>query len=104
MKTEEEIIAEMQQVVAQMKIDDIEDNPDTEFETFGCDCCGQEKPLAGSIEYDGFRLCNECVLLAETGFALNKFTRIEDLINAMEDKRLEGLCDIIKEEEKKENN
>ncbi len=104
MKTEEEIIAEMQQVVAQMKIDDIEDNPDTEFETFGCDCCGQEKPLAGSIEYDGFRLCNECVLLAETGFALNKFTRIEDLINAMEDKRLEGLCDIIKEEEKKEKN
>ena len=104
MKTEEEIIAEMQQVVEQMKLDDIEDNPDTEFETFGCDCCGQEKPLAGSIEYDGFRLCNECVLLAETGFALNKFTRIEDLINAMEDKRLEGLCDIIKEEEKKENN
>ena len=104
MKSEKEIVEEMQAVVAQMKLDDINDNPDCEFETFGCDCCGQEKSLAGSIEYGGYRLCNDCVLLAETGFALNKFSDIEDLINAMEDKRLEGLCDIIKQEENKSNN
>ena len=104
MKSKEEIIEEMQQVVAQMKLDDIADNPDSEIETFGCDCCGQEKMLAGSIEYSGYRLCNDCVLLAETGFALNKITNIEELISAMEDKRLEGLCNIIKEEEKRKNN
>ena len=104
MKSKEEIIEEMQQVVEQMKLDDIADNPDSEFETFGCDCCGQEKMFAGSIEYSGYRLCNECVLLAETGFALNKIKNIEELINAMEDKRLEGLCNIIKEEENRKNN
>ena len=104
MKSKEEIIEEMQQVVEQMKLDDIADNPDSEFETFGCDCCGQEKMLAGSIAYSGYRLCNECVLLAETGFALNKIKNIEELINAMEDKRLEGLCNIIKEEENRKNN
>ncbi len=104
MKSKEEIIEEMQQVVAQMKLDDIADNPDSEIETFGCDCCGQEKMLAGSIEYNGYRLCNDCVLLAETGFALNRINNIEELINAMEDKRLEGLCNIIKEEENRTNN
>ena len=30
--------------------------------------------------------------------------KIEDLINAMEDKRLEGLCDILKQEEAKDKN
>lgn len=104
MKSEKEIVEEMQAVVEQMRLDDIEDNPDSEIETFGCDCCGKEKPLAGSIEYEGYRLCNDCVLLAETGFALNKFSKIEDLINAMEDKRLEGLCDILKQEEAKDQN
>lgn len=104
MKSKEEIIEEMQQVVEQMRLDDIEDNPDSEFETFGCDCCGLEKPLAGSIEYTGHRLCNDCVLLAETGFALGKIKDIQELIDAMEDNRLEGLCNIIKEEERKSNN
>lgn len=104
MKTQQEIIAEMQKVVEQMRIDDIQDNPDSEFETFECDCCGKESPLAGSIEYSGYRLCNSCVLLAETGFALNKINNIQELIDAMEDKRLEGLCHIIKEEEQKNNN
>lgn len=104
MKSKEEIIAEMQQVVEQMRLDDIEDNPDSEIESFECDCCGQQKYLAGSIEYSGYRLCNDCVLLAETGFALNKFSKIEELIDAMEDTRLEGLCNIIKEEERKKNN
>lgn len=104
MKSEKEIVEEMQAIVEQMRLDDIEDNPDSEFETFGCDCCGQEKALAGSIEYEGYRLCNDCVLLAETGFALNRFSHIEDLISAMEDKRLQGLCDFIKQEEVNKNN
>ena len=103
-KTNEEIIAEMQQVVEQMRLDDIEDNPDSEIEEFECDCCGKLKPLAGSIEYSGYRLCNDCVLIAETGFALGKIKDIQELIDAMEDSRLEGLCEIIKEEEKKVNN
>lgn len=104
MKSREEIIEEMQQVVEQMRLDDIEDNPDSEIETFECDCCGQEKMLAGSIEYSGYRLCNDCVLLAETGFALEKIKDIQELIDAMEDKRLEGLCSIVKEEEQKKFN
>ena len=72
-KSKEEIIEEMQQVVAQMVIDDIEENPDIANEYFDCDCCGQNKCLAGSIQYSDYRLCNDCVLLAETGFALDKF-------------------------------
>ena len=104
MKSKEEIIAEMQQVVEQMRLDDIEDNPDSETEEFECDCCGKLKTLAGSIEYNGYRLCNDCVLLAETGFALGKIKDIQELINAMEDTRLEGLCEIIKQEENKASN
>ncbi len=105
MKSQEEIIKEMQQVVEQMRIDDIEENPDSEIETFECDACGAEKPLAGSVEYEGgYRLCNDCVLIAETGFALGKINNIQEVINAMEHKRLEGLCNLIKEEEKKTNN
>ena len=68
-------------------------------EFFDCDCCGKNKSLAGSIQYGDYRLCNDCVLLAETGFALKKFTDIQDLMNAMEDKRLEELCKYVKEEE-----
>lgn len=104
MKTQKEIVEEMQAVVEQMRLDDIEDNPDIIDEYFECDCCGQHKCLAGSIEYEGYRLCNDCVLIAETGFALKKFSKIQELIDAMEDKRLEGLCDFIKEEEKRKYN
>ena len=104
MKSDKEIVEEMQAVVEQMRLDDIEDNPDIIDETFECDCCGQNKCLAGSIEYDGYRLCNDCVLIAEIGFALKKFDNIQTLIDAIEDKRLEGLCDFIKEEEKRNNN
>ena len=104
MKTNEEIIKEMQEVVAQMILDDIEEDPSLADETFECDACGQLKPLAGFVEYTGYRLCNDCVLIAETGFALNKISTIEDVINAMEDRRLEQLCDFIKDEEKRENN
>lgn len=104
MKTQKEIVEEMQAVVEQMRLDDIEDNPDIIDEYFECDCCGQSKCLAGSIEYDGNRLCNDCVLLAETGFALNKIKNIQELIDAMEDKRLEGLCGFLQEEEKRNSN
>src|SRR5574344_115899 len=104
MKSKEEIIAEMQQVVEQMRLDDINDNPDCIDEYFECDACGEEKCIAGSIEYDGYRLCNDCVLIAETGFALKKISNIKQVIDAMEPKRLEGLCNLIKQEERKEKN
>ena len=70
-KSKEEIIEEMQQI----------------------------KCLSGSIRYGDYRLCNDCVLLAETGFALGKITDIQDLMDAMEDKRLEELCKFVKDEE-----
>ena len=43
MKSEKEIIEEMAQVVEQMRLDDIEDNPDITDEYFDCDCCGKNK-------------------------------------------------------------
>ena len=104
MKSEQEIIEEMQAVVEQMRLDDIEDNPDSAVETFDCDCCGETKPLAGSIEYEGYRLCNDCVLIAETSFALGKIKSVTELINAIEDKNLEKLVNYIKTEERKLNN
>jgi hypothetical protein len=87
-----------------MVVDDIEENPDIVNEFFECDCCSENKCMAGSIEYNGYRLCNDCVLLAETAFALNKITKIEELIDSMEDKNLAGLCEYIKREEQRGNN
>lgn len=104
MKTKEEIIAEMQEVVEQMRIDDIEENPESAEELFVCNACGQTKPLAGSVQYNEYRLCNDCVLLAEVGFELGQLKDIQELIDAMEDKRLEADCEFLKEEEKKLNN
>lgn len=104
MKSEHEIIEEMQQVVEQMRIDDIEDNPDIANEYFDCDCCGEQKCLAGSIEYEGYRLCNDCVLIAETGFALGKIKSVQELIDAVEDKNLEKLCEYLRQEQLKEKN
>ena len=98
-KTPEEIIEEMQAVAKQMVLDDLEENPDLEFEYFDCACCGKSKPYAGSIKYGEHRLCNDCVLLAETGFALKKFDNVQALIDAMEDNRLEEICNFIKEEQ-----
>ena len=99
-----EIIKEMQEVAAQMRQDDIDENPDILSEMFDCDCCGKYKCLAGSIRYGDYRLCNDCVLLAEIGFKLGKFKNAEDLIRAMEDTRLEELCNFIKSEENRANN
>ncbi len=98
------IIEEMQQVVSQMKIDDICEDPDTEHEMFDCGCCGGYKMLAGSIQYGEYRLCNDCVLLAETGFALKKFKDISELVKAMEETRLEEICDFIKQDSNTINN
>ena len=53
MKSEHEIVEEMTQVVEQMRLDDLEDNPEMAEEYFDCDCCGENKCLAGSIEYEG---------------------------------------------------
>ena len=102
-KSNEEIIEEMQQVVNQLVGDDLEENPDLVNEYFDCDCCGKNKCLAGSIQYGDYRLCNDCVLLAETGFALGKFNDIQSLMDAMEDTRLEELCNFVKVEEARKN-
>ncbi len=104
MKSEHEIIEEMQQVVEQMRLDDLEDNPDIAEEYFDCDCCGEHKCLAGSIEYEGYRLCNDCVLIAETGFALGKIKSVQELIDAVEDKNLEKLCEYLRQEQQREKN
>lgn len=94
----------MQQIVAQMKIDDINDDPSSGEEYFTCDCCGAYKQLAGSIQYTDYRLCNDCVLIAETGFALKKLSNIDDLIKAMEDTRLRADCDFLLQDENRANN
>lgn len=104
MKSKEEVVKEMQLVVEQMRLDDIEENPECETEFFVCDACGSTKPLAGSVQYGNYRLCNDCVLYAEVGFELGQIKDIKELINAMEDKRLEADCEFIKQEEKKLQN
>lgn len=104
MKTKDEIVKEMQLVVEQMRLDDIEENPDIVNEFFDCDCCGKYSCTAGSIQYGNYRLCNDCVLFAEIGFELKKFNSIQDLVDAMEDKRLEEVCEFIKQDASKENN
>ena len=104
MKSREEVVAEMQLVVEQMKLDDIEENPDSEYEYFQCDACGETKSLAGSVQYDRYRLCNDCVLLAEVGFELKQINKIDELIDAMEDKRLVSDCEFIKSEERRAQN
>src|SRR5574344_1598104 len=98
------LIEEMQKVVEQMRLDDIADNPDCENEFFECDCCAKTAPLAGSIQYEDYRLCNDCVLLAEVGFESGELKNIQQLIDSMEDKRLKVLCEYIKDEEKRANN
>lgn len=99
-----QIIEEMQKVVHQMKLDDIEENPDSENEYFTCPACGKSAPLAGSITYEDTRVCNNCVLLVEVGFKLKELENISDFIEKMEDKRLEELCDYIKVDESAHKN
>lgn len=104
MKNKDAVVKEMQAVVEQMRLDDIEENPDIENEFFDCDCCGKYQCMAGSIQYGDYRLCNDCVLFAEIGFELKKFNSIQDLVDAMEDKRLEEVCEFIKQDVQNLNN
>ena len=103
-KDAKKVAEEMQAVVEQMRLDDINDNPDVENEFFVCDCCGENKCVAGSIDYNGYRLCNDCVLLAETAFALGKIKDTKELTEYIEDRQLEHLCDFIKKEEQRNKN
>lgn len=103
-KSKEHVIAEMQKVVEQMRLDDIADNPDSEFEYFQCDACGKNASLAGSIQYNNYRLCNDCVLLAEVGFELGQLKDIQELIDKMDDKRLEADCEFLKQEQMRMDN
>ena len=98
MKDKAKVVQEMQAVVEQMRLDDIEENPDIINEFFDCDCCGKSQCLAGSVQYGDYRLCNDCVLYAEIGFEMKTFDSIEKLIIAMEDKKLEELCEFIKKD------
>lgn len=104
MKDKNKVVQEMQEVVEQMRLDDIEENPDVVNDFFDCSCCGQYKCMAGSIQYGDYRLCNDCVLFAEIGFELKQLKTIDDLIEAMEDKRLEEICEFIKSESEQINN
>ena len=101
---QEEIIKDMQAVIHQMKIDDIEENPDSEFEMFTCSACAQEAPLAGSIQYSVHRLCNNCVLMYELSLKLGKVNNIDEFMEKTEDNRLENICDFIKKDSLKEKN
>ena len=101
---QEEIIKDMQMVIHQMKLDDIEENPESEFEMFNCCACAKEAPLAGSIQYSKYRLCNDCVLMYELALKLGKIQNIEEFIAKTEDTRLKQMCDFIKQDKLKENN
>jgi hypothetical protein len=84
-------IEEAQESVRQILQDDLKDNPEAACELFQCDCCGQTKILGGSLLYENYRLCNDCVLIAEVGFALGKIKNIQELMDSMEDKRFEAV-------------
>ncbi len=100
----QKIIKDMQEVIYQMKLDDIEENPNSEYEMFNCSACAKTQPLAGSIQYSKYRLCNDCVLLYELALKLNKIKNIEEYMQKTEDKRLEEICNFIKKDSQKENN
>ncbi len=93
-----ELIELLQKTVEQMRIDDIEELTESAFENFQCHCCGKEKMLAGSLLYTNYLLCNECVLMAEIGFALNKIKNIDELIEHMKEKKFENVYNSLFEE------
>ena len=101
---EKAIASDMQEVIYQMKLDDIEENPQSEFELFTCSACAKDKMLAGSIQYSKYRLCNDCVLLYELALKLKKIKNIEEFMQKTEDNRLSELCEYIRMNSLKENN
>lgn len=104
MNNQEDLIKDMQAVIHQMKLDDIEENPDSEFEIFTCSACAKDEMLAGSIQYSTHRLCNNCVLMYELALKLGKVQNIDEFMEKTEDNRLKNVCDFIKQESLKENN
>ncbi len=88
---EKDLIENIKQLSEQIKKDDLEENPDSAYEQFQCDCCGEVKMLAGSLPYETYRLCNDCVIQAELGFATEKLSNIRELIDSMEDKRFNSI-------------
>lgn len=92
-----EITSSIQEALYQMRADDIEECGEDAFEEFYCECCGEDKIMAGSVIYNNYRLCNDCALLAEVAFALEKIKDIEEFLVLMEDKRLQHLCEYVKE-------
>lgn len=105
MSEEIKIVEDMQKVLEQMRLDDIEDNSDSEFELFSCSCCGLDKPKAGSVMYSmELVFCNDCALLSEIALATKKITAISDFLQLMEDKKLENLCTYINKEQSRLNN
>lgn len=105
MPDNKKLIEDMQQVLEQMRLDDIEDNPDSEFELFSCSCCGLDKPKAGSIMYSmDIILCNDCSLLSEIAFALKRISDISEFMEQTEDKKLLNLCEYVKQEQSRLNN
>lgn len=99
-----EIIKSVQESVEQMKIDDLEESFESANEDFVCNCCGEVKKLAGSMLYGENFLCNDCVLIAETAFALGKTKDINDIINSYEDKRFDSLYNSIFNEDEHSQN
>ncbi|MEI3255792.1 MAG: hypothetical protein V8R83_10975 [Candidatus Gastranaerophilaceae bacterium] len=106
MNKEEElkIIKDMQAVVAQMKADDIEENPDCEFECLTASAAAKKNLLPAPL----FMTESESAMIAfcmpRQVFALGKIKDIQDLIANMEDKKLEAQCNFIKQDEIEHNN
>ena len=99
-----DIIKDLEPVIIQMKLDDIEENPNSEFELFQCSSCAKEAPLAGSIQYSKYRLCNDCVLLYEASLKLGRVKNIHEFMEKTEEKRLENICNFIKQDQSRGNN
>ena len=105
MSEEIKIIEDMQKVMEQMRLDDIEEDPDSAIELFSCSCCGLDKPKAGSVMYSmELVFCNDCALLSEISFASKKINHISEFLELMEDKKLENLCNYINKEQSRLNN
>jgi hypothetical protein len=48
--------------------------------------------------------CNDCALLSEVAFAMNKISDISEFLTLMEGKKLEKLCDYVRIEQSRLNN
>ena len=92
------IINSIQPVIKQMIIDDVENSPDAATEQFQCPCCGDIKVLAGSMAYESYLFCNDCVMLTEISLALKKIKDPIEMIEMMADKRFDNLYQSVFED------